>query len=341
MKRINTLVLFTALLMMASKVVGDEAVVKPHSRGPAASLAGRAQSLPAVPAGQKRSDNGLSMQLVWCPPGSFLMGSHEPAEAVAEIQGGDDEEYEDEQPQHRVILTEGFWIGKCEVTQAEWISVMGTRPWGPDPYASDRPGAAATYIAWHDAAEFCRRLTAREQRSGRLPASERYTLPTEAQWEYACRAGTSTRWSFGDSDEDLSDHAWSKTYSLDHEALDLLDLGDNDGEINPSDSHDVGKKLDNAWGLHDTHGNVCEWCQDWYNKQYYQKSPGVNPQGPASGEFRVLRGGAWTYGPAETRSAARLGTLAGNCSDDIGFRVALVKATQSGTRQSAIKRSNE
>jgi formylglycine-generating enzyme required for sulfatase activity len=166
-------------------------------------------------------------------------------------------------------------MGVYEVTNAHWKRVMGGVP---SEWNDDRP---VEEVSWDDANEFCRKLSAlpEEKFAGRV-----YRLPTEAEWEYACRAGTTTKWSFGDDESRLGDYAWFKGNS-------------------GSRTHAVGKKKPNAWGLFDTHGNVYEWCSDWYGD--YAGGAVTDPQGPSGGSFRVCRGGGWYDSPGNCRSAAR------------------------------------
>jgi len=155
-------------------------------------------------------------------------------------------------------------------------------------------------ITWEDVQEFIRRLNAKE-------GTDKYRLPTEAEWEYACQAGSDGKWTFGSDEKHLGEYAWHKGNSV-------------------KETHPVGKKRANAWGLYDMHGNVYEWCQDRYNQVYYSGSPELDPEGPSSGEERVLRGGSWGEGPNDTRCAYRnkcgppfisVLTSAGRSSEDI------------------------
>ena len=158
-------------------------------------------------------------------------------------------------------------------------------------------------VNWHGAVAFCKWLTQRERAAGRLPAGYEYRLPTEAEWEYACRAGTTTRFHFGDSARALRDYAW---YSS------------NAG----GRTHEVGQKKPNQWGLYDMHGNVWEWCHDWYADEY----PGgtvTDPSGPQSATDRVYRCGSWYDTARNCRAANRYGRRPGFANIDVGFRVAL------------------
>ena len=219
--------------------------------------------------GQERSfslPGGGEMAFVWIAPGVFQMGS--------------DDSDSDERPVHEVEISRGFWLGKYEVTQGEWEAVMGSNP---SRYQGDsrRP---VERVSWNNVQEFIAKLNV-------ASGSSVYRLPTEAEWEYACRAGTSTRWSLGDDDgEDeslLGNYAWYR------------------GNNSPDGTKVVGRKGPNGWGLHDMHGNVYEWVQDWYSSGYYNSSPRVDPPGPDTGSGRVIRGGYFVNGAQYVRSARR------------------------------------
>ncbi len=219
------------------------------------------------------SKSGVEMVLV--PAGEFTMGD----------DGGED----DEQPAHRVRVA-AFWMDVTEVTQASFQALMGRNPAkfaGPD-----KP---VERISWHAAIQYC---NMRSQRDGLTPcydlktlacdfAADGYRLPTEAEWEYACRAGTTTRWSFGDDSGKLKDHAWYKPNAA-------------------KKTHPVKSKRANPWGLYDMHGNVAEWCQDFYAERYSEGGDSVqDPRGPDTGEDRVLRGGSWAVDEDRCRCSAR------------------------------------
>jgi formylglycine-generating enzyme required for sulfatase activity len=192
--------------------------------------------------------NSIGMKFVLIPAGEFTMGSPE------NEQGRDSNE-----PQHKVKITKPFYMQTTEVTQAQWKAVMGNNP----SYFKGNDLPVET-VSWDDAQEFIKKLSAKE--------GVKYRLPTEAEWEYACRAGSTTKFYFGEDESKLDEYAWYHNNS--------------DGKTHP-----VGQKKPNAWGLYDMHGNVWEWCQDWYGADYYKNSPAEDPQGPASAESRVLRGG--------------------------------------------------
>jgi formylglycine-generating enzyme required for sulfatase activity len=159
---------------------------------------------------------------------------------------------------------------------------MGTEPWKGKQYVKEGPSYAATYVSWDDAIAYCKKLSEKEGKT--------YRLPTEAEWEYACRAGTQTAWSFGDDEKELGDYAW---------------YDENAEFIGEDYAHQVGLKKPNAFGLFDMHGNVDEWCHDYWGDYYYKQSPEKDPTGPASGDSRVLRGGSQCNLTRATRSAFR------------------------------------
>ena len=251
--------------------------------------------------GEVRDDNDLKMKLVWCPAGTFKMGS--PKSEVGR---------EKDEDQVTVKLTKGFWLGKFEVTQGEWEEVMGTTPWKGKEYVKEGAKFPAAYVSWDDAVAFCEKLTHQERAAGRLPAGWKYTLPNEAQWEYACRAGTTTRYSFGDDDAVLSDYAW---------------WGGIDGDGNAKTeqyAHQVGTRKANPWGLHDMHGNVWEWCRDVYTEKLPGgRDPEVKADEKTKGSYRVLRGGGWDIGAASCRSGYRFRRRPDIRDSTIGFRAAL------------------
>jgi len=208
--------------------------------------------------------NNATMKLVLIPAGKFIMG--------------------EEKDLHEVTLSKPLYMGVTEVTQAQYQAIMGTNP-------SKFKGETnpVETVSWNDATEFCKKLSEKTRRAVRLP--------TEAEWEYACRAGSRTRFCFGDAEQGLGDYA----------------------AIRDQKTHPVGQKKPNAWGLYDMHGNVWEWCADWYGD--YPKGAATDPQGAASGSQRVLRGGSWNSDPGDCRAALRDRLYPGNRYYDFGFRV--------------------
>ena len=254
--------------------------------------------------GQVRDDNVLKMKLVWCPPGSFTMGS--PATEV-DVAG----KHRDDENQVQVKLTNGFWLGKYEVTQAEWKQVMQTEPWEGQGLTEEGDEFPATWVCWNDATDFCRTLTEQERKAGRLSKGWEYKLPTEAQWEYACRAGTETKFSFGDNESKLGDYAW---------------FSNNASKVAEKYAHRVGQKKANVWGLCDMHGNVSEFCRDIYTKELPGgRDPEVKSDESTSEiSFRLVRGGSWMNEADACRLAFRWGGYPSlNKYHTLGFRLAL------------------
>ena len=236
---------------------------------------------------------GSSMDFVWLAPGVFQMGSPDTEEGRLGNEG----------PVHEVEISQGFYMGRYEVTQGQWEAVMGETPWSGLDYVREDSSHPAVWISWHDVHEFIGRLND-------AAGDSLYRLPTEAEWEYACRAGTSTRWSFGDDESQLTDYAW---------------YGDNAWDVGEAYGHGVGLKRPNPWGLYDMHGNVYEWVQDWYDGAYYNSSPRVDPPGPRAGSYRVVRGGDFDDGARFVRSAGRNGGSPGDRGDVIGVRLLRIR----------------
>jgi formylglycine-generating enzyme required for sulfatase activity len=299
-----------------------------------APLAGSPWALPLA--------TGGALQMVWVPPGSFTMGS--PATEPG---------HRDDETQFQVTLTHGFWMGATEVTVAEWRDVMGTDLRGhltgviDDNTLYDFPGGKKTirdfmgmsrdadigrylaneaddlpmyFTSWNDAMAFCAKLTERERKSGRLPAGYKYTLPTEAQWEYTARAGT-TGATFagplmvqGNAASVLDAIAWYVADST---------QGYSGKSLGPTVAgpRTVATKQPNPWGLYDMNGNLWEWCSDWYGP--YPTGSVTDPAGPATGAYRVNRGGSWGSGPTDERSANRAKNPQPEASAWRGFRLAL------------------
>lgn len=268
----------------------------------AAPISARADFPSAPRAGAAHSIVGVALR--WCPPGQFRMGS--PA---------DEPGHRADEAQVAVTLTRGFWMGQFEVTQAQWRLVMGELR-GPltAGVGDDFP---VYWVSYLEAEEFCRRLTSRARAARALPADWEFRLPTEAQWEYACRAGTTTATSFGPA-LTTRDANLGKPYN---------------GQPDPTPgatATPVGRYPANAWGLHDMHGNEFEWCRDWYHARL---PGGTDPDlSTTRGEpnrdgsySRVRRGGAWTDKFEFCRSAFRLRYEPERRADHIGFRVVAVQ----------------
>ena len=207
---------------------------------------------------------GVTMEMVLIPAGTFVMGSERGP-------------FEHERPAHEVTISQPFCLGKCPVTQEQWQALMAG-----DPSRFQGAKHPVDGVSWEKARDFCGKLSARTGQTVRLP--------TEAEWEFACRASSTTDYCFGDSEDSLAEYGWFE--------------GNSAGA-----THAVGEKKPNAWGLHDMHGNVWEWCQDWYDPNYYADSPRVDPQGPAESRLsaHVLRGGSWSVEARYCRSATRGG----------------------------------
>ena len=300
--------------------------------------------------------SGLNLTMKWCPAGTFTMGSP-PSE---------DGRYDDER-QHEVTLTKGFWLGETEVTQGQWKRLMNGETvvdlarkglqddtvyniagnqqtlrelWGmdrggdPNDRCGDLKDDVPVYnVNWHEAVEFCRRLTAREREDGRIPDGYEYRLPTEAEWEYACRAGTTTALPNGrdirilgeNNAPALDDIAWyggnSSVGFGDGRGVDTSKWIKKQYSGGRAFARAVKGKQANAWGLYDMIGNVWEWCGDWYGGYGYDSQ--TDPTGPSSGAYRVDRGGGWIDSARNCRSATRGGISPGIRSSSLGFRVAL------------------
>ena len=216
---------------------------------------------------------GGTMRLARIPAGKFIMGSPKTEKFRSPV----------ESPQHEVTLARSFYMGVCEVTQTQWFAVMGSVPWRGHKSAKSGANHAASCINWNDASKFCRTLSKK--------IGKKVTLPSEAQWEYACRAGTKTAYSFGNSASKLGYYAW---------------YNKNAYEKGQSYAHPVGQKKPNAFGLYDMHGNVWEWCQDQW-RPTYRDAPNDGSARKFEGSVdRVLRGGSWSEPAQFSRSASRI-----------------------------------
>lgn len=234
--------------------------------------------------------DSVSLQLVLVPAGSFQMGT--PVTEKDPEHGRPSNEL-----QHDVTISKAFYMGATEVTQKQYEAVMGSNP-----SQFKGPTHPVDRATWDEASEFCRKASVKTGRT--------VTLPSEAQWEYACRAGSKSRYSFGDRDTELGAYAWYTANSM-------------DARTKMKTTHPVGQKKPNAWGLYDMHGNVWEWCADWYAPAY-AVTEASDPTGPAKGSFHVLRGGSWNYCSWGCRLAGR-GRIGADGHYDVknggGFRV--------------------
>ncbi len=236
----------------------------------------------------------MGMELVLIPPGKFAMGS-----SPAEKDRKGDENQAD------VTLTKAYYLGKTEVTQGQWRAVMGTSPWKGQANVREGDDYPATNVSWHDARAFCTKLSEKEKIV--------YRLPTEAEWEFACRAGTTTRFSFGDDEDLLNDYAWTHT---------------NTEKLDSGNAHEVGQLARNPFGLYDMHGNVREWCDDVYAKSL---PGGIDPLVSGGGTSRVFRGGGWATRSGSCRSASRDSFVPSYRDCFVGFRVARSFAEESAS----------
>ena len=310
-------------------------------------------------------ENSKGTAFRWCPAGEFWMGSSE-AEKKAFARDGVDTS---DETQHKVKLTQGFWLSQNEVTQGEWTAIMGTtlkdqaqkmlqddtlytisgkqttirdfkgakRDDDPNNHiAIESPSIPIYYVSWDDTVEYCRKLTDKERAAGKIPTGWRYALPTEAQWEYACRASTestlysgdmnilgklnapaldSIAWYGGNSSEGYSGRGW-----------DTKSWAEKQYPGGTAGPRRVGQKKANPWGLHDMIGNVHEWCADWYATDI--TSSLTDPTGPTSGVRRVVRGGSWGNNAARCRAAVRDNVVPGDRDFSLGFRPALVPSSK-------------
>ena len=237
----------------------------------------------ATPSGRTYTVPSINYKMVYISPGTFMMGSP-----------SNEPKRDSDEKQHRFTLTKGFYIGITEVTQGQWRKIMGNNP-----SRFIRDNLPVEMVSWNDCREFIRKLNSKE-------GGSKYRLPTEAEWEYACRAGSKTMFCFGDSDSRLGDYAWYSNNSS-------------------SKTHSVAQKKPNAWGLYDMHGNVWEWCEDScdYSGGVVTDTyrDGIKDPLCNSGSNRMIRGGSWLYEARDCRSADRLSGTPGSRYDSLGFRL--------------------
>jgi formylglycine-generating enzyme required for sulfatase activity len=237
------------------------------------------------------ANDTLSETMVWIAPGTFTMGSPPNEKDRRPYEG----------PQTKVTISRGFLMSKYEVTQAQYKAVVGGNP---SHFKGDNK--PVEQVSWNDAVSYCAKLTGKEKAAGVLPAGYEYRLPTEAEWEYACRARTTTRFSFGNDESQLGQYDWY-------------------GSNSSGTTHPVGQKKPNRWGLYDMHGNVREWCQDWWDN--YPGGSVIDPQGPATGINRVLRGGAYAMAARSSANREDNDFKPSDHSIGLGFRPVLALAT--------------
>ena len=236
--------------------------------------------------GGRQFTNRAGAKMVLIPPGQFVMGS--PA---------DEPRRREHEVQRRVAISRPFYLGATEVTQSQWIRIMKTKPWKGKRFVREGDDFPATYMTWDGAAAFCEKLSELDDRP--------YRLATEAEWEYACRAGTVTAYHFGDDAAALENYGW---------------IGANSFDVREEYAHQVGSKKPNAFGLYDMHGNTWEWCADWYDPAPSDEAA-TDPHGPETGTQRVIRGGSWHGLPSLCRSANRFRRRPEMGGNDVGFRV--------------------
>ena len=230
----------------------------------------------------KNYTNSIGLEFVLIPAGTFVMGS----------PPDDESAFDWEKPAHQVTISRPFYMSRYEVTQGQWEKLMGNNH-----SCFKGRNNPVEQVSWEEAQVFIRKLNRKE-------GTSKYRLPTEAEWEYAARAGSQTRYHFGDNKENLREYDW---------------YVDNSEEK----AHPVGLKKPNAWGLHDMAGNVWEWVEDCYERDYYSRSPGIDPPGPENGNLRVFRGGSWLGIPNNCRSAIRFSFAPSFRYNFLGFRLAL------------------
>ena len=228
----------------------------------------------------KTITNSIGMELVLIPAGSFRMGGDKKLEQAEDH----------ETPPHIVKISKTFYMSKYEATQSQWSEIMNNNP---SEFKEDiRP---VERVSWNDVQEFIQKLNNKEE-------TNKYRLPTEAEWEYAARADTESTYCFSSNIKILSQYAWYRKNSA-------------------GKTHPIGQLKPNAWGLYDVHGNVHEWCQDWFDRNYYSQSPSNSPLGPSSGLAKVLRGGDWGSENWYCRCASRSLSSPDRRSNRLGFRL--------------------
>jgi formylglycine-generating enzyme required for sulfatase activity len=295
-----------SLIALGGLAAGYWYLSQKNTAGPPAAGENAGENNAAAVAAVETIANSLGMKFAPIPKGKFLMGSPK-----TEAQRGDDEE------QHEVTITKSFHIAIHEVTQGQYEKIMNANP---SFFTPTGPGKAKVRtkdtsqhpvecVSWHQAVEFCKKL---EELDGEKAGKRRYRLPTEAEWEYACRAGTTTALHLGDAVD---------SYSANFNGL--SPYGSGRGGPFHRVPWQVGAYPANKFGLYDMHGNVMEWCQDWYAADYYAKSPKEDPPGPAEGTEKVTRGGSWSNSGKACRSAVRTKLAPEDSHYGLGFRVVM------------------
>ena len=309
--RAIAVVSLSVILVSISRLPAGESSPAPVASGPTTTDAFRGKA-----AGESRNDNELKLEMVWCPPGKF---QHQ------EVIDGEKD------PSIEVTLTRGFWIGKMEVKQSEWKKLMESEPWkAPEVLKEDLevpqagPEYPATYVSWIEALKFCVKLTEIERQAKRLTDRWEYTLPTEAEWEYACRAGANSMFCYGDDDADFANYGW---------------YAENVATGEEYFAHRVKQKRGNAWGLYDVHGNVAEWCRDGYKSRF---AGGTNPERRYINQWgcRIVRGGSWSDNAEHCAASYRSAGPQTGSGTTIGFRVALSPIPEGKTTNLDLKSAN-
>jgi formylglycine-generating enzyme required for sulfatase activity len=236
-------------------------------------------------AGDLKVFTKLEANFRWCPPGRFYMGIYSRFA--------------------KVTLSKGFWLGETEVTQGQWQEIMATTPWKGELQIREGKSYPATFVSWDDSQNFCEKLTQLERQAGRLKNNQSYRLPTEAEWEYACRAGTRTKYRYNLDYSSFNTYAWYRENTFD---------------IGEKYAHEVGFKQANPWNLKDMYGNASEWCSDWHGDTLMD---GRDPQGATSGTQRVSRGGSWLFPETSCSSYYSKGYDPKSRVNFIGFRLVL------------------
>jgi formylglycine-generating enzyme required for sulfatase activity len=245
--------------------------------------------------------NGVKMELVLIPAGEFMMGNKFPAAEAVKLFGGKEATYANEYPRHKVTISKPFYMGVYEVTQAQWETLMDSKPYAGKMVTKVGPEYPVSWAHSNEAIEYCSKLSKK--------LGKTVKLPTEAQWEYACRAGSDTAFCYGDDPKKIGEYGWFGGNMIDNEKVKTY-------------ARKGGLLKPNAWGLYDMHGNVWEWCRDWYSKDIYASGQNVDPEYTTETKHSTSRGGSWYNGEICLRSAARNSWTGPNYRHyNYGFRV--------------------